>query len=829
MTTQRSTSSQQSVMTELRGASLSGESLKHLRLKFPARQVPAVWPATTLAKLQIMNDLNQHPHRAPGTTHDQRRRGVGRLLLWLEDFPGETWQQRWCATPSYSLGDRWEEKGLAWLDNHKISTGKGILKTGLLWLVCADILRPDVEWLSTIIKSGYWRIAMATYRDPDGFRKLQAASDRQGADDKRKSTALRQVATILAAKGGKVSDITVGDCLELREIESRTRARLGTGRAYFYGLLKQLEYFSADGPPTLRHLTTYAGQVSPEKLVDRYALECGPVRDLIVDYMTERQPVLDYNSLQQLSRTLALHFWKNVEAHHSGVSSLRLPADVIAAWKARLQHKTVRERQPDGSFREVTTPRDSYVEILTAVRAFYLDIAQWAAEDPARWGRWVAPCPITAAEISYKKRDARRKARMDQRTRERLPNVAALAQVAHQRRVEAKARLDALRNAAPGEAFTVLGETFVKASGDRWAPSSEFAYDSTGRRRQFYRTENRAFWAWVTVEVLRHTGIRIEEMLELSHQGLTQYVIPDSGECVPLLHIAPSKTDQERLLVIDFELADVLAAVISRVQGDEDSMPLVATWDVNEKVWNPPMPVLFQWRSGGQSRPVSPNLIRKALNELLLVAGFTDASGEPLRFQPHDFRRVFTTEAILNGMPPHIVQLILGHKALDTTMGYNAVYPQEVINSHRAFIARRRALRPSEEYRTPTDEEWAEFLGHFERRKMAIGVCGRAYGTDCQHEHACLKCPLLRVDQAERPRLEEIRDNIIARLAEAEREGWLGEVEKQRIYLAAAEDKLVQLDERARRATTIHLGMPSFPNIAGRTATLPTSRPGGPS
>ena len=34
-------------------------------------------------------------------------------------------------------------------------------------------------------------------------------------------------------------------------------------------------------------------------------------------------------------------------------------------------------------------------------------------------------------------------------------------------------------------------------------------------------------------------------------------------------------------------------------------------------------------------------------------------------------------------------------------------------------------LRPSEEYRTPTDAEWEEFLGHFERRKVALGTCGR--------------------------------------------------------------------------------------------------------
>ena len=31
---------------------------------------------------------------------------------------------------------------------------------------------------------------------------------------------------------------------------------------------------------------------------------------------------------------------------------------------------------------------------------------------------------------------------------------------------------------------------------------------------------------------------------------------------------------------------------------------------------------------------------------------------------------IFTTDAILNGMPPHIAQMILGHHDINTTMGY---------------------------------------------------------------------------------------------------------------------------------------------------------------
>ncbi|WP_330354480.1 hypothetical protein [Streptomyces chartreusis] len=45
--------------------------------------------------------------------------------------------------------------------------------------------------------------------------------------------------------------------------------------------------------------------------------------------------------------------------------------------------------------------------------------------------------------------------------------------------------------------------------------------------------------------------------------------------------------------------------------------------------------------------------------------------------------------------------------------------------------------------------------------------------------------------------MEEIRDNLIARIAEAEHEGWLGEVEGLRVSLAGAEDKLAQISRRA--------------------------------
>ena len=130
------------------------------------------------------------------------------------------------------------------------------------------------------------------------------------------------------------------------------------------------------------------------------------------------------------------------------------------------------------------------------------------------------------------------------------------------------------------------------------------------------------------------------------------------------------------------------------------------------------------------------------------------------------------------------------------TLGYKAIYPEEAVQSHLAFLARRRCLRPSEEYRTPTDEEWQELLGNFERRKLSVGTCARAFSTPCVHEHACVRCPMLWPDPAQRARLAEISDNLMARISEAEREGWLGEVERLQVSLAGAQDKLAQIDRR---------------------------------
>ncbi|MEU2586623.1 hypothetical protein ABZ612_27390 [Streptomyces avermitilis] len=69
---------------------------------------------------------------------------------------------------------------------------------------------------------------------------------------------------------------------------------------------------------------------------------------------------------------------------------------------------------------------------------------------------------------------------------------------------------------------------------------------------------------------------------------------------------------------------------------------------------------------------------------------------------------------------------------------------------------------------------------------------------------------MLWPDPAQRDRLIEIRDNLRARIAEAEREGWLGEVEGLRVSLAGAEDKIAQVDRRRGNHAAVDLSTPIF-------------------
>lgn len=769
----------------------------------PRLERASSWAGTARGREEILAALEEMEAGATRKELNRRRHGMSLLLDWLESFPGASWQQRWQASGADTAGPGWtalvEVAGL-----QGGAQGRAQLTGAAGRLILLGALRPSYGWLYQLISAA----VLGRFRDrqdPEGFAALDvlcAGTERLTVTDRQ--FAYCQLTRILMHNGGRLSEITVEDCVEAYRAQVGYTARQ---HSYWYVLLLRAGILPPGSPPTV-WAASRRGQLTVAELVDGYDLACRPVRDLFVDYLHERQAGMDYVSLRQLSTKLVLLFWRDLELHEPGIDSLHLSDQMARDWKVRLGEVRY------GNHR-IGQRREDPHAILMAVRAFYADLTHWALEDPGRWARWVAPNPVSAQDLrGAGKARTRAQARMHQRTRELaplLPQLVAAAEAAHRRAV---AVLNTAAAVAPGETFDAAGQQLRRAvlatdptkggNGRRGVIYAETL--DGGPRRNLTLAEDNAFWTWAAVEVLRHTGVRIEEMLELTHRAFLAYTLPSTGEVVPLLQIVPSKTDRERLLVVSPELAEVLATIIARVRGGSEHLPLVSRYDHTERLHSPPLPFLFQRTWGLSQHCFTHHMVRVLLDRLVADAGLTAADGTPLRITPHDFRRIFATEAVAAGLPIHIAAKILGHQTLATTQVYVAVYDHDVITHYRGFLDRRRTLRPSEEYREPTDAEWEEFLGHFEKRKVELGVCARAYGTPCQHEHACIRCPMLRPDPAQLHRLEEIITNLNARLAEARTQGWLGEVDGLETSIAGAERKLATMH---RLRPTTDLGIPT--------------------
>ena len=664
------------------------------------------------------------------------RGGAQRILQWLSMFDGDGWQERWEAARGDDLG--WvNELVAADCPPRGPVRSRDELLRGLRALLYLRAIRPSYIFFLNYHPSSLYDLAREVI-EPAAFHRCYETGKTLGFSGGRLNDGMRTIVRMVLHTGGSVADLREADFLEMRDEHRRAgRPLLGTAPAWdilgALGILTESRSFSA----VLRR----QGQGSTAELVDSYGIRCRPVRDVLVRYLDEKRPAMDYSSFRSLVTVLAGLFWADIEKHHPSIDTLHLPLDVADAWKQRLRVIV--------SSKGNAKPRRFYLTHLVRIRGFYLDIAEWALEDPT-WAQWAVPCPIQRGETDGLTKEKRKvTADMHQRIRERLPHLDTIVDAVDSHRRGAAELLAAASSTAVGSTFQHAGHTYSRvpqykvqrAARHMNEPAVIVHRVDTGDTHDATKSEADAFWSWAVVETLRHTGVRLEELLEITQLAVVQYQLADTGETVPLLQIVPSKSDEERVLLIGPELANVLATIITRLRHHNGGkVPGVSRYDPYERIDGPPLPHLFQHFSTQQSRNTVMSMgdIHRLLDLAVAHAKITDATGAPVRFRPHDFRRMFATDVVTGGLPVHIAAKVLGHANLATTQHYLAVFPDEMIRAYRTYIDKRRSIRPEAEYREPTNDEWAEFRQHFHERKLELGTCGRPYGTPCKHEHALL-------------------------------------------------------------------------------------------
>ncbi|WP_219589317.1 tyrosine-type recombinase/integrase [Gordonia terrae] len=740
----------------------------------------------------------------PARRRRSRNRGLDKIGIYLCGHPGDTWQQRWEAC---DLNTQLLPAGDASLTG--TTTERAEFAQGLEALFALRVIRPTLPALraNKLLRYSHELTQAESDAALDRFVTAVHESD---ASDKFKRFAVFDVCAALTYQGIPFADLTpeafMAYAVHTREIAGRNGEHLGKYVGHLaWQVLHDCGHFRASAPPTLRGALR-APQLTTTQMVDQYPVRNQEVRQLLIDYLDRRGAEVDYASLTRQAHLITKLFWLAVEQISPNQGDLRLSQEVYAEWRSAI---TVCD---DGS------PRTDQAGILSAVRTMYFDINLWATHEPERWARWSAPCPVPRSDIRMLMNHRHRvRERTHATIRTLQPLLPALINAVETRREKWRVLLDAATPVGDQQQFTVGDRTYTRiysredrrlvAQGD--APRVRVHDHQTGKGIDVNRQEDAAFWGWAIVETLRHSGLRIEELTELSQLSVRQYRRPN-GEVIALLVVAPSKSDRERVIPMSAELFHVIACIIRRLTAGRSSVPLATRYDDYERITSDPQPFLFQRRIGQRIEVMTTGAIGTHLRSLCNEIAMTDPRFDGIHFRPHDFRRLFATDLVNNGLPIHIGAALLGHLDLETTRGYVTVFNEDVTRHYQAHLQRRRALRPSEEYQPVTATEWAEFEAHFDKRKVELGGCGRPYATPCSHEHACIRCPMLHIDPQMLPRLDDIETDLLARQEQAQQQGWLGETEGIELTLSFLRSKRTEVHRRMQRHT--NLGLPPLPN-----------------
>lgn len=743
-------------------------------------------------------------------TAEQFNTSVGRhmkrcmrlLLQTLDEIPGDTWQQRWDNAGLNSYGH--PVSGLI-----KEEGKRALVNTAADFAYCIRLIRPSLDAFK----------ATKHFRYTDRFRKVAAdplledfSSQvmRAAASPDRRQAAIFEICAALTVFGIDLADLTPQALLhyinECHRYRTAHMAQKRSGHGFVGGLawavLYEMGAFPASAPRSLAAART-RGQQTVEELVDRFTLRNNAVRDLLVDYLHRRSADVDYSTLDNLVRNLAGLFWKTIEAINPDQTDLRLDEETVRHWKERV------------AIRHDGKPRTSIDTIYLSVRAFYLDLQTWSAAEPERWARWVAPSPIRDTDVrQFHIRRRRLSERMANRTRERQPLLPILSQHVDDRWTSLRTILDTAGTIEPGHYFDVDGTTWqriaTRPDPDHPNPPIRVLNRTRGELVRISEDEDAAFWQWAIVETLRLAGLRVEELCELTHLSVRNYQRPNR-EVVALLVISPSKSDRERVIPMSGDLFHVIAQVIRRHTIEHGTVPTCVGYDLAERTWSDPMPFLFQHIVNGSRRAMSTRRAREIVAQAVNTLIPTHPEFADIGFSPHDFRRLLATELVNNGLPIHIGAALLGHLDVQTTRGYVAVFPEDVIKHYQQFLEHRRSRRPDGEYRHPTSDEWSEFQEHFDKRRVELGSCGRPYGTPCAHEHACIRCPMLSINPKMLPRLDDLEADLISRRERAIAEDWRGEIEGIELTLTFLRAKRNQAQRAltTTAAVSVNLGMPA--------------------
>jgi integrase len=202
-------------------------------------------------------------------------------------------------------------------------------------------------------------------------------------------------------------------------------------------------------------------------------------------------------------------------------------------------------------------------------------------------------------------------------------------------------------------------------------------------------------FARVGITVLRHTGLRIGELLDLEVDHLVDYGPNGTWLRVPL-----GKLNNERSVPVDNTALEALDDWLAH-RPSQRTRP------------HPRDGHLADFVFVERGRRLGPTRIQRGLRDAVSIAGLTGPDGRPLRVVAHQLRHTWATELANAGMSMQALMTLLGHRSPEMTIRYARLASPTLKTAYdqaAGKIAKRIPVAPADRPATPDRVEW--LAGH---------------------------------------------------------------------------------------------------------------------
>lgn len=293
-------------------------------------------------------------------------------------------------------------------------------------------------------------------------------------------------------------------------------------------------------------------------------------------------------------------------------------------------------------------------------------------------------------------------------------------------------------------------------------------------------------FARVGITVLRHTGLRIGELLDLELEDLVDYGAKGTWLRVPL-----GKLNNERSVPVDDAALEAFDEWFTHRVGQR-ARP------------HPRDGHLADFVFVERGRRIGTTRIQRGLRDAVIAAGLTRPDGEPLRVVAHQLRHTWATELANHGMSIQALMTLLGHTSPEMTIRYarltsptlKAAYDQAV-----GKIARRIPIASAGRAATPDRVEWlaSEML----KTRVAHGYCARDLAAEaCAYANICETCPNYVTAPEFAPAIDAQLADIRQLRDDADERGWSSETARHQRVITSLEAHLRRLKAAPPRRTS---------------------------